>query len=165
MEKSPEGAAADRENAPDSVLLPSPDLLRNALADEQDEVQRRIDAGASSPEDLRALAALMREKRKREASVWAREVRPGLKKARKARLRLGGLRDEGEDHDPSQRTFLLIVGAVALVALALLFAMDLSFTVLLVPVLAFLGYAWWLGTHPPPEGDAVGAAPDDDASA
>lgn len=165
METSPEGAAADRENATDSVPLPSPDLLRNALADEQDEVQRRIDAGASSPEDLRALAALMREKRKREASVWASEVRPGLKKARKARLRLGDLRDEGEDHDPSQRTFLLIVGAVALVALALLFAMDLSFKVLLVPVLAFLGYAWWLGTHPPPEGDAVGAAPDDDASA
>ena len=165
METSPEGAAAAPEDASDSVPLPSPDLLRNALADEEDEVQRRIDAGASSPEDLRALAALMRARREREVSVWASEVRPGLKKARKRSLRLGDLRDEAEDHDPSQRTFLLIVGAVALVALALLLAMDLSFTVLLVPVLAFLGYAWWLGTHPPSEGHAVEAAPDDDASA
>ena len=92
-------------------------------------------------------------------------MRPGLKKARKARFQLGDLRDAGGDHDPSQRTFPLIVGAVALVALALLLAMDLSFKVVLVPVLAFLGYAWWLGTHPPPEDDAVEAASDDDASA
>lgn len=165
METSPEGTAAVPESARATVPLPDPDLLRDAVAEEQDEVQRRIEAGASSPEDLRALAALMRVKREREAAVWATEVKPGLKKAGKGRVRLGDLRDEREDQDSSQGTFLLMAGGAAMIALALLFAMDLSFAVLLVPVLAFLGYAWWLGTHPAHEDAAVEVPTEDDASA
>ena len=155
METSPDGAAPEPDGAPAVVPLPSPDLLRDALAEENEEVRRLVDAGASSPEDIRALAALMREQREREASVWARDVKPGLIKARKASLHLGDLRRQGEDRDSSQSPFLLVVGVVALVVLALLFAMELSLVVVLIPVMAFFGYAWWLGTHPPAGVDAV----------
>ena len=36
-------------------------------------------------------------------------------------------------------------------ALALLLVAELSLLVLVIPVVALLGYAWWLGMHPPVE--------------
>src|SRR5688500_4716000 len=81
----PEGTER-REPAPDIPPLPP------EIASGQEEVRRLVDAGAASPEELRALAARLREQREREESAWRREVRPALIQARKARVRLPDLR-------------------------------------------------------------------------
>lgn len=151
METSPDGVAGEPDGPPPVPSSPNPDPLRDALAEGPDEVRRLVEAGASSPEDLRVLAAAIREQREREAMVWAREVKPGLVKARKASFNLSNLRSGAVERDSSQRMFLLVAGGVALVALALLLVAQLSLVVLVVPVVALLGYAWWLGTHPPVE--------------
>lgn len=164
METPPEGAPEEAPGAP-GVPLPPPELLREALAADQDEVLRLVDQGASSPEDLRALAERMRERREREDAVWAKQVKPGLVQARKGRLRITDLRREsplGED-DGSQRSFLLVVVAVALAALVVLAALELPVIVLAIPVVAFLGYAFWLGLQPPADDLPAPPAPDDDA--
>jgi hypothetical protein len=167
METPPEGAPEESTEAPAAVPLPPPELLRDALADDQDEVLRLVDQGASSPEDLRVIAERMRERREREDAIWAAQVKPGLIQARKGRLRLSDLRRETamEHDDRSQRSFLLAVAGAALVALVVLSALKLSIVVLAIPVIAFLGYAFWLGLHPPAEDAAAAPAPDDDAPA
>lgn len=166
METPPEGAPEEATEAPATVPLPPPELLRDALADEQDEVLRLVDQGASSPEDLRLIAERMRERREREDAVWAAQVKPGLIKARKGRLRLSDLRRESAiEDDGSQRSFLLVVAGAAIVALVVLSALKLSLVVLAIPVIAFLGYAFWLGLQPPAEDAPADPAPDDDAPA
>ncbi|MGK2947270.1 MAG: hypothetical protein ACSLFP_01735, partial [Acidimicrobiales bacterium] len=65
----------------------------DALAAERAALRERIDDGAGTPEELRALAAQMREVRQREEQLWRQEVRPALVKARKGRLRASDLRD------------------------------------------------------------------------
>ena len=151
METPPSGAEGEPGGPPPGLPSPDPDPLREALAEVPDEVRRLVDAGASSPEDLRVLAAAIREQREREATVWAKEVKPGLVKARKASFNLSNLRSGAIESDGSQRRFLLVAGGVALVALALLLVAQLSLLVLVIPVVALLGYAWWLGMHPPVE--------------
>lgn len=165
MDTPPEGAPEEPTEVSDMVPLPPPELLRDALAADQDEVLRLVDQGASSPEDLRALAERMRERREREDAVWAKQVKPGLKQARKGRLRISDLRRESplEDDDGSQRSFLLVIAGAAIVALIVLSALQLSLVVLAIPVIAFLGYAFWLGLQPPPEDVPEAPAPDDDA--
>lgn len=51
------------------------------------ELRRLVDAGAGSPEELRALAARLREHRQREEARWRAEVKPQLVKQGKGRLR------------------------------------------------------------------------------
>lgn len=57
------------------------------LAAEAAEVRQLVEAGASSPEELRALAARLKELREREEARWRSEVKPALLKEKKGRLR------------------------------------------------------------------------------
>lgn len=56
------------------------------LSAEAEEIRRLVEAGASSPEELRALAARLRELREREEARWRSEVRPALVKKGRGRL-------------------------------------------------------------------------------
>ena len=159
METPPDGAAAEPAGAPVAGPSPSPDPLRDRVTGEREAVRQLIDAGASSPEELRELANRMREQRQREASLWAREVKPELVRARKGRFRLADLRPSNDELDRAQRRFLLAAGVVALVVLLLLSVVQVPVPVLLVPVAAFLGYAWRLGSGPPVEHDQDSEAP------
>ena len=49
-----------------------------SLAAERARLRAQIDAGASTPEELRALAARLREIREQEDHLWRQEVRPAL---------------------------------------------------------------------------------------
>ena len=154
METSPEGAATEPERpTSDTVPLPSPDILREALADEQDEVLRRIDAGASSPEDLQALlAAHAREARARGVDLGQRgaaraqegqegPVPPRRPPQRERRVRqLAADVPRSSPAPPPSWSWRCCSPCTS------------SFLVLLVPVVGFLGYAWWLGLHPTPGG-------------
>ena len=140
-----------------------PDPVELAVAAERDEVRRMIDAGASSPEELRALAERMRQQRELEATVWSAEVKPALRKARKAKFTVGALRkDQPLDKDPEATRFLVGAGLLAFVVLVLFAIFDAPFIVVLVPLIAFLGYAYALGRAPdeaaaadPPDGEPL----------
>lgn len=69
---------------------PQGPAARDALADERAAVRRLIEQGAGSPEELRDLAARLRQLRDEERAQWQREVRPRLvKEARRLRGRGG----------------------------------------------------------------------------
>jgi len=57
------------------------------LAAEASELRRLVDAGAGTPEELRALAARLREHRQREEAAWRAAVKPHLVKQGRGRLR------------------------------------------------------------------------------
>lgn len=60
-------------------LPPEPDA--EALDAQESELRERIRKGASTPEELRALAEDLRAHREREQAVWRRTVKPGLGRA------------------------------------------------------------------------------------
>ena len=104
-----------------------------------------VDAGAASPEELRALAARLREQREREELAWRREVRPALIQAKKARLRMPDLRPRDRDGEGSLAMAAAVIGA----AIALLvIATVTSFWVLLLGVVAVLVLAYQQGREP-----------------
>ncbi|MGV3759916.1 MAG: hypothetical protein ACO1PW_10315, partial [Actinomycetota bacterium] len=87
MEEGPSGGQ-DQPSAPRAVPTEGgADGAPDPLAAEAAELRQMIDAGASSPEELRALAARLREHRQREEARWRAEVRPQLRKQGKGRLR------------------------------------------------------------------------------
>ena len=116
-----------------------------------DELRRMIDAGAGSPEELRALAARIREHRALEDERWRSEVRPVLLKSKKRKLSVGDLRDRPDGRSSLGVGLALLSGVLVL----LLAATQGSFLVILLPVLGVLGYAWWQGRQ------AVGAPAED----
>lgn len=86
------GSARTPELLPLGTLSRMEEALAGGAADdplaaEAAEVRRLIEAGASSPEELRALAARLRELREREEARWRSEVRPALVKKGRGRLR------------------------------------------------------------------------------
>jgi hypothetical protein len=111
-----------------------------------DELRRLIDAGASSPEELRALAARIREHRELEESLWRQEVKPALLESKKRRLRLADLRDRSEGGVTSDGSSLgvglFIIGAVLVL---LLLATQSSALFVIVPVVGVLAYAYRQG--------------------
>lgn len=147
--------AADHDPPAPTVPPPPQGPLAEAVENDADELRRLIDAGASSPEELRALAARIREHRELEQSLWRSDVRPGLLKSKKRRFNLRDLRD---DPDPSQRSGNVKVGLALLggVLVLLLAATQSSVLWLLLPVAAVLVYAYRLGTQARSE---VGADP------
>jgi hypothetical protein len=79
-----------------------------ALAAEREETRRLVEAGARTPDELRALAERLRAQRAREEDLWRAAVKPALKRSRsdaaqaKRALAVGGA----------------LIGCVALVLLA-----------------------------------------------
>lgn len=156
MEEQPADGAEDP--GPGPAAGPAPDGPEaRALAAEADEIRRLVEAGAGSPEDLRILAARIRDHRAREEALWRAQVKPQLVKARKGTFALGHLR-EPKATEPTSGRSSLVVGAVLLVGvlLVVLLAASTSIVLLLVPILALLGYAWWQGRQGPSTGPPPG---------
>jgi len=143
---------AERAQRPGEVPPLPPELVER-----QQEVRRLVDAGASSPEELRALAAKLQEQRLLEESAWKREVRPVLIESKKVRVSLGDLRPRLR---ASGANIGLTITIFASVILLLLFAAQTSIVWLLLPVAALLVYAWQQG-RAPQAGDAPPATPVD----
>lgn len=122
-----------------------------ALEAEAAEIRKLIDAGASSPEELRELAARMRAHRQREEALWRVQVKPTLKPKRGGIVGVGRT-DVGSSTEPKrdapQQSLLLGLGMLALVVLVVLLAASSSIVWVLLPVVVVLGAAWWQGRKP-----------------
>jgi hypothetical protein len=134
----------------------------DALTAEREQLRARIDAGAGSPEELRALAAQLREVRQREEQLWRAEVRPALVKARKGRLRPPPSASAivPDEPTPGARSLGLGLAVLGAVVVVLVLATQSSALWVLLPVAAVLVYAWRQGSRPPDEAPATDDAPD-----
>ncbi|MFL6206584.1 MAG: hypothetical protein ACJ739_14685 [Acidimicrobiales bacterium] len=137
-----EGAeGADGADGPPAVGGIPP--LPPELSARERELRSLVDAGAGSPEELRALAAKLKEQRSYEETLWQREVKPALIKSKKKRMSLADLRPEGGEGD--RHTLVLGLTLLGGVVLLFLIATLTSFLVLLVGAAAVLVYAWYHG--------------------
>ena len=147
MEDEPTSGAEGTERPKSAApgIPPLPDDLAQGEA----EVRRLVDAGAGSPEELRALAQRLREQRAREEEAWRKEVRPALLQSKKARGPFAGLSSgerEGRTTGPVHLgPALLVLGAIILL---LLIASVTTPLVLVVPVVGVLVYAYQQGREP-----------------
>ncbi len=107
-----------------------------------------IDAGASTPEELRALAARIREHRALEDQQWRSEVKPALLESKKRKIWTGD-RPQPADGRSSLRIGVALLAGVLVLLLA---AAQGSFLLILLPVVGVLGYAYWNGRQDPPGG-------------
>ena len=129
--------------APDGIPLLPPEVTSR-----QQELRDLVDAGAASPEELRALAEKLKEQRLYEQSRWKEDVRPALMKAKKRRFNLLDLRKEPVEADKS--ALPLALGLVAGVIVLIFLASQTSFLLLVVAALGVLVYAWVHGTKSDP---------------
>ena len=138
------------DGADDKAPLPS---LPPEVTTGDDELRRMIDAGASTPEELRELAARIREHREREDELWRGEVKPALKKAKKAPFRLGDMIDRPEEPKASIGVaFGLGVAGVAVVLV--LAAAQSSILWVLLPLAVVLVYSYRQGKLSEPTGES-----------
>jgi hypothetical protein len=163
-DERPTGAEGTEPPEPGPVIPPLPPELTT----HEQEVRRMVDAGAGSPEELRALAAKLEEQRNLEHSAWRREVRPALMESKKRRYSLQELRasrrGDGAEDDGSHAVVMAI--AVSVAVLVLLFvASETSFLLLVLPVLGVLAYAYVQGREEQAAAASPPSAPDgrDDA--
>jgi Flp pilus assembly protein TadB len=112
----------------------------------QQEVRALVDAGAASPEELRALAEKLKEQRTYEETLWQRDVRPALMQAKKKRPSLVDLRRDGVEGTHS--SVGLGLGLLAGALVVFLIATQTSFLLLLVAAAGVLVYAWIHGLRP-----------------
>jgi hypothetical protein len=161
VEPPADGADASDGEMPDSPADPPADPfgLPAELAPGEEEVRRMIDAGASSPEELRALAERLREQRTQEESAWRREVRPALLESKKLRYSIGSSR-ESSDEERSRHGVGLAVALAAAVLVLLMVATQTSFIWLLLPIAGILVYAFLEGRKGRGEPTAPDAAPE-----
>jgi len=135
------------DGADEAAVAPDPGgQPRDDVSADADELRRLIDAGASSPEELRALAARIREHRALEESRWRAEVRPALLKSKKRRFLVRDLVDEPKEAHGANS---LVLGLALLggVLVLLLVAAQSSVLWILVPVIAVLVYAYRQGSQ------------------
>lgn len=139
-EDLPAAGSGDRDDAASGDQQQA-DATSQALAAEAQEIRRLIDAGAGSPEELRALAARLREHRAREESLWRENVKPALVKENKGRLRghVTAPKEPKVTSSPSLATVGLSV--LALVAVVVI-AASTTVLVLIVPLIVLLVWAW-----------------------
>ena len=142
-EEVPSGPDGAERSGPADGIPPLP----AELASTEEEVRALVEAGAATPEELRALAAKLQEKRAYEESLWRSEVKPALIKSKKRRLQLGDLHDEVVDPEIAKRSNAAGLAVLLLVAvlLLLLIATQTSFLWLFLPVAGVLVYAWVQG--------------------
>ncbi len=119
-----------------------------ALASEAAEIRRMVEEGAGSPEAIRALAERLREHRAREEELWRTAVKPSLVKEGKGRLR-GHAKAPAPSSTPAAPAgasqALWLGGALLVLVLVVIVAANSSVWVLLAPVVALLGWAWYQG--------------------
>ena len=145
----------ERPEPVDPTGIPS---LPAELTEKEQEVRRLVDAGASSPEELRALAAKLQEQRTYEEELWRREVRPALMQSKKRRAKVVSPSEGRRDDHDTLRLAALLVGATAGL---LVIAMLTSVVWLLVPLVGVLVYAWLHGRRVGRAADASAAPPTD----
>ncbi|MEQ1787015.1 MAG: hypothetical protein ABL966_08175 [Acidimicrobiales bacterium] len=157
-------APGEPEDGP-GLTNPWPTLPEEVTSGD-DELRQLVDAGASTPEELRARAARIREHREHEDAVWRAEVRPAILKAKKGR---GKAAAAPVSVAPSVTDSLphgvIVALAVAGVMIGILLAAtQATVLVLLVPVTGVLLYAYVEGrretTTPDPTTPVDGDAPD-----
>jgi hypothetical protein len=142
--REPEEPDLPPELGPPAVPSDIPPLPAE-LASGEAEVRRMVDAGAASPEELRALAQRLREQREREESAWRREVRPALiESKKKVRFSLAERRERDRDQSSVAAAAVVVVVVLGL----LLVAAQTSVLVLLLPVAGVLVYAYLQGREP-----------------
>jgi len=140
VDEEPRGGTEGAEGAEPPISPLEIPSLPPELSTREQELRALIEAGAASPEELRELAAKLKEQRSYEESLWARDVRPALVKARKKRPSIVDLRREGVD---GNRTSLALAALLLVAVLVLLLIATLtSFLVLIVAALGVLVYAW-----------------------
>ena len=149
--ESAEGA--ERPNTPEGAAPPPPPSaqippLPPELSAREQELRALIDAGAASPEELRALAAKLKEQRTYEETLWQREVKPALMQAKKKKPSIVDLRRDGVEGESS---IALGIGLLVAALLLVLIATQTSFLVLLVGAAGVLVYAWVHGRQPADE--------------
>lgn len=136
------------EDQPSAAGEPPDDPQTRALAAEAEEIRRLVDAGATSPQEIRELAARLRQHREREEARWRTEVRPGLVKEGKGRLRGHG-RSAASPRQPSSTNSLwlglVLIGLVVVVVVAA----NTTVWLLVLPVLALIAWAWHQGRDSP----------------
>ncbi len=143
-----EDGPVDPPDAPAGAIWPVVPPLPPEVHEGTEEVRRLVDAGAASPEELRALAAKLRERRETEAALWRQEVKPALIKSKKWRSR--NREAVGETTPPEERAAsnlrigLAILGGVLILILA---ASQGSFLIVLLPVVVVLVVAYRQGTQ------------------
>lgn len=162
MEEHPSGAGdppgptdpAEPGPAPEAgPTRPNPQA--EALAAEAEEIRRLVEAGAGTPEAIRELAARLRAHREREEALWRTEVRPGLVKDGKGRLRARPTPPAEAPIAPppvqgtaaNQRLWLGLA-LLGVVLVAVLVATT-SVWLLVLPVVALLAWAWKQGQDRP----------------
>lgn len=164
MEEHPSGAGdppgpqdpADEGLGPAPEAEPSrPNPQAEALAAEAEEIRRLVEAGAGTPEAIRELAARLRAHREREEALWRTEIRPGLVKEGKGRLRARPAPSVEAPTTPrpaqgaaaGQRLWLglALLGAVLVAVLVA----TISVWLLVLPVVALLVWAWKQGQDGP----------------
>ena len=117
-----------------------------ALAAEAEQIRRLVDAGAGSPEELRALAERLRAHRAREDALWRAQVKPTLKPKRGGLIGAGTPGRVVPDEPSSPRQSLALgLGLLGLVAAVVLLAASSTILWVLLPVVGVLAAAWWLG--------------------
>ncbi|MGE3618999.1 MAG: hypothetical protein AB7L84_00935 [Acidimicrobiia bacterium] len=122
------------EGASEPPVPPRPEHAE--LDAEAAEIRRLVEAGAGSPEELRALAERLRAHREREQQLWRRDVRPTLSR-------------RGADSDRSRRQLVVVLGVASAVALLLGAVASGSPMVIAVVVAALAGVAYLVGRRRP----------------
>lgn len=138
--------AEDEEIGTGSPIDEAPDGPEaRALAMEAEEIRRLVDAGAGSPEAIRELAARLREHRAREEALWRAEIKPSLLKEGKGRFR-GHQKVTESATEPSASSNALVLGLLLLgLVLVVVVAVNTSVWVLVLPLIALIGWAWYQG--------------------
>lgn len=126
---------------PPPALLPE---LPEEITSGDEELRRLVEAGASTPEELRDLAARMRDHRTREEALWRQEVWPALKKARKGHVRLGDLRRRS-DEPTTPNGLLYGIGLAGVILVLVVAAAKGSVIFVLLPLALVLAYAYRVG--------------------
>jgi hypothetical protein len=129
-----------------------PDPYPDPVAEDAAELRRLIDAGAGSPEELRALAERIKEHRALEESRWRSEVKPSLMASKKWRNRAP--RPDRDEDDPTVsglRNLKIGAGLLVGVLVLVLLATQSSPLWILVPVIGVLVYAYVTGRQEPDE--------------
>lgn len=147
----------DEQGAPGPEAGDEP-ALDDPLERDAQELRQMIDAGASTPEEIRALAERIRVHKALEESRWRSEVKPELLASKKWRYRRAAgesLDDLDQDREARRN---LKVGATLLGAalLLVLLATQAGAAFVLVPLFGVLGYAWWQGRDPSARDPSVG---------
>lgn len=145
MEDEPSSGAEGTEPPKSAPGIPP---LPEDLAQGEEEVRRLVDAGAGTPEELRALAARLREQRAREEEAWRREVRPALMQSKKARRLAGSSSGEPDGGAGSQSHLVPALSVLSVIVVLLLVASATSPLVLVIPVVGVLVYAYQQGREP-----------------